>query len=579
MKRMVSKIIGNVGFELFVIFCFVFTINNYIGHSDTKINADGIGYYDYLPSTFIYKDFYRREYKLEENPVLYERISQFGGYIHYNEYLINKYPAGTAVLQFPFFIVTWLFQDNIDDQSGYEPSFQEAIYYSAVFYLFLTLVLFKSILRNKLNNVSIFVLQLLMALATSITHYACNDAAYSHVYSLFVITAFLYFWHKYLSENRGRYFIMLLISLGLIIIIRPVNVLIILFIPFISGDWSHFVEAVKDVFTRKASLLVGILMFSLLILFQMYLWYSQTGSWIVYSYGDEGFNFLQPEIINVLFSYSKGLFVYTPILILVIPSLIVLIIKREYYSAAAWLLPMLVVLYVISSWWCWDYGSSYGMRPFVEYYSLFFILLGISIREISVALKIMFVAVAFVFIPINIIQTYQYKEYILLWGGTTKEDYWKVFLKTEETYKGWLWKQKLDLEKWFVKEKEIYLGDVNTNGEYSIILIENGSKEIPNFADVSVVELELSDSFSDLDQSYFILEINDTILGKSCYWHKFYLGMIAVEQRNHFHRGNITLEFEPVLEAEGKVISLSYYDFKKGKVLNDTKISFYSKAN
>lgn len=35
---------------------------------------------------------------------------------------------------------------------------------------------------------------------------------------------------------------------------------------------------------------------------------------MVYTYGDVSFDFLHPQISNVVFSFRKGLFVYTPML-------------------------------------------------------------------------------------------------------------------------------------------------------------------------------------------------------------------------------------------------------------------------
>jgi len=37
-----------------VVLTYLFIINNYIGNADKTINADGIGYYDYLPSILRY---------------------------------------------------------------------------------------------------------------------------------------------------------------------------------------------------------------------------------------------------------------------------------------------------------------------------------------------------------------------------------------------------------------------------------------------------------------------------------------------------------------------------------------------
>jgi hypothetical protein len=46
---------------------------------------------------------------------------------------------------------------------------------------------------------------------------------------------------------------------------------------------------------------------------QSIIYYLQSGYFFVYSYGREGFNFLDSHMIDILYSYKKGLFVYTPV--------------------------------------------------------------------------------------------------------------------------------------------------------------------------------------------------------------------------------------------------------------------------
>ncbi|MCB7372887.1 hypothetical protein LI003_23625, partial [Bacteroides caccae] len=69
----------------------------------------------------------------------------------------------------------------------------------------------------------------------------------------------------------------------------------------------------KQIFEKKAAIASGLLIALIPAIFQLIIYRWGTGEFIVYSYTKEGFNFLHPEIIKVLFSYEKGLFVYTPI--------------------------------------------------------------------------------------------------------------------------------------------------------------------------------------------------------------------------------------------------------------------------
>ena len=55
-----------------------------------------------------------------------------------------------------------------------------------------------------------------------------------------------------------------------------------------------------------------------------------TGYFWVYSYGEEGFNFGSPHFIDILFSYKKGLFLYTPIYLIALLGLYFMYKKNKF---------------------------------------------------------------------------------------------------------------------------------------------------------------------------------------------------------------------------------------------------------
>ena len=88
-----------------------------------------------------------------------------------------------------------------------------------------------------------------------------------------------------------------------------------------------------------------------------------------------GFDFAAPHLFGVLFSVQKGLFFWSPILLLAVAGLPLLP-----GSARAFLLPAAAVLaadtYVIASWWDWQFGGSYGHRGFIDLYPILALGLG-----------------------------------------------------------------------------------------------------------------------------------------------------------------------------------------------------------
>ena len=63
----------------------------------------------------------------------------------------------------------------------------------------------------------------------------------------------------------------------------------------------------------------------LMLLPQLLYWNYLNGSWVTYSYGNEGFNWLNPKLLNTWFSPNNGLFLYTPFYFLILLTLGIMI--------------------------------------------------------------------------------------------------------------------------------------------------------------------------------------------------------------------------------------------------------------
>jgi hypothetical protein len=330
----------NIIGEIAVIFLLIFSINNYLGNVNETIKADGVGYYDYLPSIFIHHDISRKDKPYVDSLHFYNRIDKIGAYTGYKTYKLDKYPCGTALLISPFFLCTYQTALIWDIKcTGYEYPFQRAVFYAAVFYFFLALLFFRKLLELfHIRKINILFLQLLMALATSVSNYIYYDSSFSHIYSLFAVSAFLYFAKSYFKTENTTHFIWVCLCLALIFLLRNINIIIILFIPFLADSSTNLKEKTIFIFKNPVKLSLSLLGMSAIIALQCILWHLQTGEFIVYSYTNEGFNFSAPMFTDILFSYQKGLFIYTPILFIGLFGLVRLIYKRHYYLVSTWLL-------------------------------------------------------------------------------------------------------------------------------------------------------------------------------------------------------------------------------------------------
>jgi hypothetical protein len=114
----------------------------------------------------------------------------------------------------------------------------------------------------------------------------------------------------------------------------------------------------------------------------MIYWKYSRGTFIAWTYTNEGFsNWNHPKILELWFSTINGVFLYSPLVLLMIVGMIIMIIRK---IPNGWLSLILFFLisYIFSSWYNWYYGCSYGQRSFVEYYTVFIIPFGFFILEI-----------------------------------------------------------------------------------------------------------------------------------------------------------------------------------------------------
>lgn len=435
-KQHVNRTFGGL---LALVLAILFVIVNFIGPGEYRkvlIDGDGSGLYAYLPAVFIYKT-------VDFTPVFeFEKSRRPPDYMGHNYHeingtLINKFSCGTALLELPFFLLAWLLSLLLGlKPDGYNVLFQYATGVSALFWVWVGIWYFVRLAElYHLKKKFAWTLAITGLMGTNLLFYALIRPAASHVYSFALISVFLFYIKKvFLDHNRKAMYISSFI-LGLIVLIRPADILIVAAIPFIAGSSESFFRVIKNKL-MSGQIFVLILLFILGLSPQLLINFLQTGKLLVYGYQHEGFYFSHPAWVNFLFSYRKGWFVYTPFMLLLIPATINLY-RSSKYEFFTFLGFFLLLIYVFSSWWNWFYGDSFGMRPMVDFYGLFFLIIGLLLIRVK---RKWILLTLYVFIGLtvilNLIQTYQYATGIIHPDSMNKKAYWKVFLKTSEKYDG-----------------------------------------------------------------------------------------------------------------------------------------------
>ncbi len=419
-----------------IVFClgFVFRMQKHDIKYDINqynvITSDGIGYYSYLPSTFI-----KKEHQISDNQDHYINFDRTPG----NKQ--NKYFVGTSILMAPFFITTHLITKTlhaIHPNESYRPNgytfpYQLAICFAGVFYLILGLFYFKKLATKlSIKREIIFFLIILFALGTQLLELASYESSFSHIYAFFTISISLYICNEFTRKPRLHYFLGLVFFLSLLLLIRPTDILIALCFPIFILINGNSKQIISWFLKQRVAYLYTLLIGGGLLFIQLYYWKLQSGSFILWTYTDEGFDFSSPAFFEVLFSYKKGLFVYAPLLF--ISLIIILLSKLDKWLKIWFLIFFIANNYVISSWWCWWYGGSLGMRPWMDFIPIILILLGLALNQFHFRVRSAFYLTALFCIPLNIVYSYQYSWGIMHWDSMNYEKYWQTFMKTSSDF-------------------------------------------------------------------------------------------------------------------------------------------------
>lgn len=395
------------------------------------IRSDAKGYYGYLPAAFIHHDLkfeHPEVYAAKNNnaKVYFSTTPEGENYI--------KYSLGLSILYSPFFFTSHALSDKLGYPSdGYSTPYQFAISISAIFYLILGLIFLSKLLRQFFSDSTTAIVLSILFLGTNILNYYTESSALSHIYSFAIISIFLYCSFKWIKENTLKWTLLSGLFGGLMVLIRPVDIIYLLFILLYQvNSRADLKNRISFLFQNIWRPLIFGFSFFIFWIPQFLYWKYIFGSFINYSYSGEKFFFLKPKILLSLFDYRNGWLVYTPIMIFSLIGLAFLK-KRNKDLFTFSIIAIPFYIYVVSSWWCWWYVG-FGNRAYINLYPILALPLGYFIEFLiarKLPLKLIGSSIIILLIGLNLFQHYQFTQGSIHWGRMTQEAYWDSFLRSK----------------------------------------------------------------------------------------------------------------------------------------------------
>jgi len=405
---------------------------NYPGiKSDTPLRVttwDAMGYYLYLPSTFIYHDLKELSFFTEID----QKYELSGGHLYQAQKCDNgnyffKYLGGVALMELPaFFIGHWIANISGHPADGFSMPYQLSIIVWVILINILAIFLLRRVLLRYFDDLVAAITLVLLLMASNYIQYVSIDSAMSHAFIFPLYVAVIYTTIKWHERPSVLWASLTGFIIGLAVISRPTE-LIIIFIPLLWNNQVKDTSTVKWQLVKKNKKhLIFLALFGFMaVIPQLIYWKYVTGSWI-YDVGSK-WDFLNPHF-RVLFGFECGWFIYTPVTVFFIVGMFFM--KKLPFKKAV-ITFCLLNIYIIIAWHDWRYGASYSCRALVQSYPLFALPLAAFIHHIRTKKwRFLVYAIGIYLVLVNVFQLDQYINGIIHYRDMNRKYYSRIYLNT-----------------------------------------------------------------------------------------------------------------------------------------------------
>lgn len=420
---------------LICLFISVYRLNNI---NEKEISWDVLGYYLYLPSTFIYHE------PLFTDISWLQKVNQekdLAGTL----YMVSSnnegqpmyfFLMGMALFYLPFFFIGHASASLLGfPPDGFSLPYQYALVIGGIIYTIIGLIFLRKILRHYFSEGISSLVMIILVFGTNYIHHLTIKNLETGNVLFMLVTIILWYtiqWHK---DQKIKYLIITGSSITLVGLVKPSEIFIVL-VPLFWNIYSFqsFKDKLQLIIKNRRAFLITATTCFLIALPQMTYWFIRTGHIFYDSYKNPGvgLDLLSPHIAEVLFSYRKGWLLYTPVMIFALMGFYFLF-KNNRKIFLALISYFLISFYIIASWTEWWYGSSFSIRPLITLYPVLAICLGyflVYLQKRTTIVKTSIGSVILLLIMFNQFQWWQLKNYILEPYRTSKAYYWATFLKT-----------------------------------------------------------------------------------------------------------------------------------------------------
>jgi len=348
---------------------FYFPKWNKTGYEAT-ISWDVSGYYHYLPGLFIYHDLKNQTWMEEINKKYLPSPAYDQAFVHEpSGNKVNKHPIGQAVLYSPFFFLGHAYAKltNAYPADGYSKPYQVAIWFGSLLFCVLGLILLRRVLLYYFDETITAWTILAIGLVTNYMEYASITNAMNHGWLFTLLCALILFSIQFYKKADWKSACGIGLSLGLAVLTRPTEIIWI-WIPLLWGLTS-LKERSSFFISNWKKILMSLIIFSSILSIQLIYWKYVANEWVIYTYGDQGFDWFHPAIKRALFGANIGWWTYTPIMFMAMFGWFGIYNKHKSIFWSLFITSTLAI-YITLCWKHFESGGGLGQRNLIQIYPL-----------------------------------------------------------------------------------------------------------------------------------------------------------------------------------------------------------------
>ena len=503
-KYSILAIVFIIIIELYLGFIYYPKYKN--GGNEATISWDVSGYYMYLPATFIYKDIKQCSF---QDSVLknYTPIPNFdhAAYKLESGNYVMKYSSGQAFVFSPAFFIAHLYAKNskLYPADGFSYPYQLAISIWTFLISIFGIIVLRKVLLNYFEDKAIALTLFSIAICSNYIEYAAISGGLTHNTLFTLYALLLFFTIRFYKKTTFLNATCIGFLCGLATLIRPTEMLSLI-IPIFWGITSvvNLKERIQLFIKQYQKIFLALLVFILVGSIQLIYWKYVSGHFLVYSYQNQGFDWLHPHIIDCLISAKAGWILYSPIFVFALIGMFSLYKNQRevFLGVLLFVIPFTYLCFAWSEWW---YGWSLGQRAMIQSYPIWAFAFAAFYQQLLIKNKIIISLFFTLFLSLIIYNSWLihhgHKGGLMRGPEMTKEYFWEIFMKNQIDKKKLTLLDNKDYYRGNISKLDtIYLNDFNDDTSSVAVLEDSISKNKKlvlegNFSHSSIYRINMND--------------------------------------------------------------------------------------